>query len=519
MRTKQFRRSEAEEREARNNVIYYSVGLLLILYIWWRKHHGDEVEVAPSGAVYSSLRIQQDVDSAKSTNIFDEDKTLKAVPKKATQYSNAAGRDLAADGIDDTVTAIVECETTKGKVVIDVRRGWSPKGADQYIKIVDSGHFDDLPFTRVAPRYITQYGRKYIAPDSPQQGYLRRAGVSSIADDPTMWGKRDMDFGYVFFAGSGKDSRYDEMVIALCPMKGCIQTGLGKAFWETPVGTIRKEYHDVLREIQLSGKPYPRLEMAGQHPRASGPNAGRLMREPDYLKKEYPFMEYWRGCNVVERDVVQIRPLSVDYPGSEQHQSGTQGKKKNTADSGGAVTEVSEPFRVKISLILDRSQPTVLSPVILEIIPSWAPKGATQFKSLVQAKFYDDSRIFRVIPKFMNQFGISGVAGAGNKYKAILDDPSNVPESGGNVRGTISFATSGKNTRTTQLFINTANNNFLDKQGFTPFGKVIEGLDIWESVNSQYREEPNQGSIQNQGNAYLDSKFPELTAIESIRII
>ena len=114
-----------------------------------------------------------------------------------------------------------------------------------------------------------------------------------INDDPPMWGKRDMTFGHVFFAGSGVNSRHNEMVVALCPnIKMCRLTGLGKAFWETPVATIREENFDVLRSIQDSGKPYPRLEMAGQHPKASGPDAGKVIGDKDYLQNEYPFVEY-----------------------------------------------------------------------------------------------------------------------------------------------------------------------------------------------------------------------------------
>ena len=189
-----------------------------------------------------------------------------------------------ADSKDfDRVTDVVQCATSRGNLTIDVRRQWSPLGVEQYLKLVKLGQFDDLPFTRVCPRYITQFGRKWREPGSvnPLQGKIQ-----VIKDDPSLWGKRDMDFGYVFFAGSGANSRYDEMVVALCPMKGCRQTGLGHADWETPVGTIRKEGFETLNAIMASGKPYPRLEMHGQHPQASGPSPARMMKEKDYLLKE-----------------------------------------------------------------------------------------------------------------------------------------------------------------------------------------------------------------------------------------
>ena len=130
----------------------------------------------------------------------------------------------------DAVTDIVVCSTSKGNLTIDVRSKWAPKGVDQFLKLVRLGHFNDLPFYRVCPRYITQFGRKYLAPGTPDP--LEQNHISVIKDDTSLWGLRDMDFGYLFFAGSGPNSRFDEMVVALCPMKGCIATGLGHADWE-----------------------------------------------------------------------------------------------------------------------------------------------------------------------------------------------------------------------------------------------------------------------------------------------
>lgn len=138
----------------------------------------------------------------------------------AEAFAKAQQHEIARDGIDDTVTAVVECATSAGNVTIDVRSGWSPRGAGQFLELVDLGLFSDLPFTRVCPKYIAQYGRRH--------GYRLPPHVRVIADDPPMWGKRDMDFGYVFFAGSGRDSRMDEMVTALCDQRGCRQSGLGK---------------------------------------------------------------------------------------------------------------------------------------------------------------------------------------------------------------------------------------------------------------------------------------------------
>lgn len=142
-----------------------------------------------------------------------------------------ASSSSSPDTPSDTITAVVECKTTHGPITVDVREHWGPLGASQYLSLVDQDFFTDLPFFRVAPRYITQFGAKLQQPG-------HQVSVQTIADDKSLWGKRDMDFGYLFFAGSGPNSRHDQMVLALCEQAGCIQTALGKAPWEVPIGMV-----------------------------------------------------------------------------------------------------------------------------------------------------------------------------------------------------------------------------------------------------------------------------------------
>ncbi len=153
----------------------------------------------------------------------------------------------------------------------------------------------------------------------------------------------------------------------------------------------------------------------------------------------------------------------------------------------------------------------------IEVTKAWAPLGAARFYSLVQRKFYDNARFFRVIGGFMVQFGIPADPAVAAVWSArhIRDDK--VAKS--NSRGMVTYAMAGPNTRTTQVFINYNKNAALDSQGFAPFGKVVEGMDVVDKLYSGYGESPDQGMIQQQGNKYLEARFPKLDYIKTARIV
>jgi peptidyl-prolyl cis-trans isomerase A (cyclophilin A) len=159
----------------------------------------------------------------------------------------------------------------------------------------------------------------------------------------------------------------------------------------------------------------------------------------------------------------------------------------------------------------------------VEVTRSLSPNGADRFYNLVRSGYFKDIAFFRVIPGFMCQFGIHGDPAVSAKWReaSIADDPVK----GSNTRGTITFATAGPNTRTTQLFINFGDNIGLDAQGFSPFGKVTEGMDVVDKINSEYGEGapggngPDQGRVQMEGNVYLKKDFPNLDYIKSAVIV
>ena len=159
----------------------------------------------------------------------------------------------------------------------------------------------------------------------------------------------------------------------------------------------------------------------------------------------------------------------------------------------------------------------------IEVTREWAPLGADRFYNLVKRGYYDEVRFFRVLSGFMAQFGISGDPELNATWREarIQDDP--VRES--NRRGYVSYAMAGPNTRTTQLFINYGNNSGLDSQGFSPFGQVVEGMDVVDDLYSGYGEGapngrgPSQGLLQTQGNPYLIENFPDLDYINQATIV
>lgn len=160
---------------------------------------------------------------------------------------------------------------------------------------------------------------------------------------------------------------------------------------------------------------------------------------------------------------------------------------------------------------------------VIEVQREWAPEGADRFYNLVKSGFYDGVRFFRVLSGFVAQFGIHGdpKVAAAWRDERISDDP--VRQS--NTRGFVTFATAGPDTRTTQVFISYGDNSRLDGMGFAPFGRVVEGMEVVDALYAGYGEGPprgrgpNQGRIQAEGNAYLESDFAELDSVVKATIV
>jgi peptidyl-prolyl cis-trans isomerase A (cyclophilin A) len=168
---------------------------------------------------------------------------------------------------------------------------------------------------------------------------------------------------------------------------------------------------------------------------------------------------------------------------------------------------------------------TTKGAIVIDCVRSWAPHGADRFYELVTAGYFDNSPVWRIRAKTWAQFGINGDPAVSTAWRTrtIPDDPFKEA----NVRGTVAFAFAVPNGRTTQVFINLADNRAThDKEPFVPFGRVVEGMDVADALYSDYGEAAGggiragkQAPLFEQGNAYWKKNFPNLDYIRTARIV
>jgi peptidyl-prolyl cis-trans isomerase A (cyclophilin A) len=192
---------------------------------------------------------------------------------------------------------------------------------------------------------------------------------------------------------------------------------------------------------------------------------------------------------------------------------------KKTAESAKPAGPVKVPDVYSVKLETSKGD------VVVEVNRAWAPRGADRFHELVRSGFYDGARFYRVRKKFVAQFGISADPKANELWRQLKmpDDP--VKQS--NKRGTLSFAQQGAGSRTTQVFINLANNGrTLDSAGFAPFAKVVQGMDAVDAIYSGYGEVQSLGGggpdpikMELQGDEYVERSYPRLDKIKTAKIL
>ena len=172
----------------------------------------------------------------------------------------------------------------------------------------------------------------------------------------------------------------------------------------------------------------------------------------------------------------------------------------------------------KAPQLFDITFHTTKGDFVITVHRTWAANGADRLYNLAKNHFFDGVEFFRVVPNFVVQFGISPVPAVSKAWRSAMIPDDIVTNH--NVRGSVSFASAGPNTRTTQLFVNLGDNSGLDSNGFAPVGSVTSGMDVIDKLYSGYGDEPtpHQGEMQTQGNAWLRKNYPKLDSIKTARI-
>jgi peptidyl-prolyl cis-trans isomerase A (cyclophilin A) len=214
-------------------------------------------------------------------------------------------------------------------------------------------------------------------------------------------------------------------------------------------------------------------------------------------------------------------------PKSSSQSGSTATKKPATSGATVAAHPTYDRALLHPALLKDKAPDTYVVKFVttrgdftITVTRAWAPLGADRFYNLVKHHFYDNIVVFRAVPNFVTQFGISSYppVSAAWKKTEFKDDPVSQT----NKKGSIVFATAGPNTRTTQVFINLKDNGPLDKSGFAPFGTVdADGMKVVEMFYDQYGDNAgiDQEQIEKTGKPYLDKNFSKLDVIKSATII
>jgi peptidyl-prolyl cis-trans isomerase A (cyclophilin A) len=202
-------------------------------------------------------------------------------------------------------------------------------------------------------------------------------------------------------------------------------------------------------------------------------------------------------------------PSATASPSPAPSPSASPSARAALLDPSKATAKAPASFRVRFT--------TTRGAFVVAVTRAWAPLGADRFYNLVQAGFFDGARFFRVVPRFVVQFGLNGDPRANEAWRSarIPDDPVTQTNS----RGRITFATAGRDTRTTQLFISLGENRSLDGMGFAPFGEVVSGMEVVQAIYPGYGELPDQGRITMEGNAYLEATFPRLDYVKKAEVV
>jgi cyclophilin family peptidyl-prolyl cis-trans isomerase len=188
-----------------------------------------------------------------------------------------------------------------------------------------------------------------------------------------------------------------------------------------------------------------------------------------------------------------------------------------------AAASCSEPKKIVVPEVFRVKFETSQGDFMVEATRAWSPHGVDRFHELVNMRYFDEGRFFRVLQGFIAQFGVHKDFRVHDVWRKlhILDDPLKEK----NRRGTLAFAKSDPNTRATEIFINLADNAILDEQVFVPFARIIEGMEVADKFYAGYGEMRPEGKyidagrVEGEANEYLVPRFPKLDYIKRARFV
>lgn len=226
-------------------------------------------------------------------------------------------------GLTDINGTLVKCHTTAANgaaFILEIKREWAPLGAERFLQLVESGYFSKVPFFRVVPGFLTQFG---IPPRSPIRKRWREEG--SIPDDPTQ--NRPILRGYLSYAGGGPNTRDTQLFIALAD-----STWLGKAPWEVPLGRVIEGMDEVIDALYAG---YGEISPFNKE----GVDQGEIWEDDDYLSREFPKLDYFTDCAIIPASVKKAAAAVVEEKkeGKEEEKKQLETKKEVVKKDGAAA--------------------------------------------------------------------------------------------------------------------------------------------------------------------------------------
>ncbi|MCC6794600.1 MAG: peptidylprolyl isomerase [Candidatus Hydrogenedentes bacterium] len=425
----------------------------------------EEKPLVP-GQTISNAELARDAQRALETE------SEKAAPKGAPPAITIVPNESMPKETPEKFTVMFE--TTKGDFAVEFHRDWAPNGANRIYELMMIKFFTDMRLFRMVEGFVVQFG---ISGDPMLS---RKWMNSNIPDDkPTQSNTEGM---FTFAAASMPNSRSTQVFINLGDNSNLDRMGFA------PVGKVIFGM-DVVKSFYGG---------YGEEPSGLQERIGEMGNK--FLDKEFPELDS------IKRAVFIEEIIDMDAVAKQKHEENLQVLRERA--SGSITLGVSEraPDVFRVNFESSRGM------FVVECTREWSPNGADRFYTLVKNGFYDGAKFFRVVPNYIVQFGLPAKPDLTGKWLTsyIEDDPFKIS----NTQGTLSFAKPNRpNMRATQIFINYKDNPNLDERGFTPFAKVIEGMDVVNQINAEYGEQPNQTSVRGRGNEYLENEFPRLDGI------